>query len=100
MIGMIRFTPEESVRWYLPSRSMIIVCACCTTRTPLATIEIATSAITAGTISAPMRSEEHTSELQSHSDLVCRLLLEKKKQWLRRAGRGDAPRRHLRDAIE
>src|SRR5438034_6520333 len=25
------------------------------------------------------RSEEHTSELQSHSDLVCRLLLEKKK---------------------
>src|SRR5215204_7048227 len=31
------------------------------------------------------RSEEHTSELQSHSDLVCRLLLEKKKttkNWL------------------
>src|SRR5438132_11534635 len=27
----------------------------------------------------PSRSEEHTSELQSHSDLVCRLLLEKKK---------------------
>src|SRR5438132_5740081 len=27
---------------------------------------------------APQRSEEHTSELQSHSDLVCRLLLEKK----------------------
>src|SRR5260221_10753702 len=25
------------------------------------------------------RSEEHTSELQSHSDLVCRLLLEKKR---------------------
>src|SRR5438034_4552564 len=31
-----------------------------------------------GTIST--RSEEHTSELQSHSDLVCRLLLEKKKK--------------------
>src|SRR5260221_2005076 len=30
------------------------------------------------------RSEEHTSELQSHSDLVCRLLLEKKKM---KAGR-------------
>src|SRR5947207_10797405 len=32
-----------------------------------------------------LRSEEHTSELQSHSDLVCRLLLEKKKMispWL------------------
>src|SRR5260221_10565077 len=27
------------------------------------------------------RSEEHTSELQSHSDLVCRLLLEKKKNF-------------------
>src|SRR6202012_6203641 len=36
-----------------------------------------------------VRSEEHTSELQSHSDLVCRLLLEKKKekfQWLRKGG--------------
>src|SRR2546421_1219091 len=29
--------------------------------------------------SAAYRSEEHTSELQSRSDLVCRLLLEKKK---------------------
>src|SRR5690625_5857716 len=28
----------------------------------------------------PNRSEEHTSELQSHGQLVCRLLLEKKKQ--------------------
>src|SRR5438034_11746206 len=27
-----------------------------------------------------VRSEEHTSELQSHSELVCRLLLEKKKR--------------------
>src|SRR5438132_1586362 len=26
----------------------------------------------------PIRSEEHTSELQSHSEIVCRLLLEKK----------------------
>src|SRR5436190_18170400 len=31
---------------------------------------------------ASPRSEEHTSELQSHSDLVCRLLLEKKKNCL------------------
>src|SRR5476649_2437219 len=30
---------------------------------------------------ARMRSEEHTSELQSHSELVCRLLLEKKKHY-------------------
>src|SRR5437588_8094561 len=32
------------------------------------------------TAPAAPRSEEHTSELQSHSDLVCRLLLEKKKK--------------------
>src|SRR5438034_7277111 len=31
-------------------------------------------------LTADERSEEHTSELQSHSDLVCRLLLEKKKK--------------------
>src|SRR5215204_2879809 len=31
-------------------------------------------------VAAMSRSEEHTSELQSHSDLVCRLLLEKKKK--------------------
>src|SRR5260221_3771081 len=31
------------------------------------------------------RSEEHTSELQSHSDLVCRLLLEKKKKHVQTA---------------
>src|SRR2546430_4005525 len=30
----------------------------------------------------PLRSEEHTSELQSQSNLVCRLLLEKKKTQL------------------
>src|SRR5260221_9632148 len=34
------------------------------------------------------RSEEHTSELQSHSDLVCRLLLEKKKKKTSRARTG------------
>src|SRR2546421_7426371 len=34
----------------------------------------------AGESEGPSRSEEHTSELQSRSDLVCRLLLEKKKK--------------------
>src|SRR5438034_8677489 len=34
---------------------------------------------TGGVVGVSNRSEEHTSELQSHSDLVCRLLLEKKK---------------------
>src|SRR5260370_22844295 len=39
---------------------------------------IDTSSATAGTV-IESRSEEHTSELQSHLNLVCRLLLEKKK---------------------
>src|SRR5438132_2954691 len=40
------------------------------------------------------RSEEHTSELQSHSDLVCRLLLEKKNKPLNKEAvpqRAEAP---------
>src|SRR2546421_8879686 len=37
------------------------------------------SAVAYGRAWRPWRSEEHTSELQSRSDLVCRLLLEKKK---------------------
>src|SRR2546430_8846625 len=46
------------------------------------------------TIPAPerkqvLRSEEHTSELQSQSNLVCRLLLEKKKQELRSLERSE-----------
>src|SRR2546430_6447628 len=38
------------------------------------------SAMLAGT-AATVRSEEHTSELQSQSNIVCRLLLEKKKTY-------------------
>src|SRR5215469_17328877 len=44
--------------------------ACCTTR----------SACSSCRWSPTSRSEEHTSELQSRRDLVCRLLLEKKKE--------------------
>src|SRR5438034_5263822 len=45
----------------------------------LRAIEAAISRIENGSFGiCTMRSEEHTSELQSHSDLVCRLLLEKK----------------------
>src|SRR5437667_4900711 len=39
----------------------------------------------------PLRSEEHTSELQSHHDLVCRLLLEKKKHTTNRWWTSFAP---------
>src|SRR5258707_3567515 len=38
-----------------------------------------------GRIRKPSRSEEHTSELQSRQYLVCRLLLEKKKEYGRSA---------------
>src|SRR6202051_5375271 len=37
-------------------------------------------------VHVPTRSEEHTSELQSHEHLVCRPLLEKKKRGARQAG--------------
>src|SRR5206468_12212796 len=49
------------------------------------TVEAASAAAVEGahlvvvTQGGELRSEEHTSELQSRSDLVCRLLLEKKK---------------------
>src|SRR5256886_11344899 len=39
-----------------------------------------TKILRSSTARTPSRSEEHTSELQSQSNLVCRLLLEKKKQ--------------------
>src|SRR2546430_13621238 len=39
------------------------------------------------------RSEEHTSELQSQSNLVCRLLLEKKKNYRRASSRSIPPPR-------
>src|SRR5260370_5304449 len=43
----------------------------------------------------PKRSEEHTSELQSHLNLVCRLLLEKKKNQKQVANPEGTPAEHL-----
>src|SRR5437773_7472868 len=43
-------------------------------------IDVAQGAVGADLPDYQLRSEEHTSELQSHHDLVCRLLLEKKKK--------------------
>src|SRR5688572_31178635 len=43
---------------------------------------------------APVRSEEHTSELQSQSNLVCRLLLEKKKKNKRETTRKEQIRKN------
>src|SRR5437773_3894288 len=42
------------------------------------------------------RSEEHTSELQSHHDLVCRLLLEKKKPQHKHPQRSTSQQHHHR----
>src|SRR5256886_7147530 len=44
------------------------------------TDELETAESVLCTLGLSVRSEEHTSELQSQSNLVCRLLLEKKKQ--------------------
>src|SRR2546421_2430413 len=43
------------------------------------------------------RSEEHTSELQSRSDLVCRLLLEKKKKKRMRLGKSENRKNKVRE---
>src|SRR2546426_1924518 len=43
---------------------------------------------------AAMRSEEHTSELQSPCNLVCRLLLEKKKHTIQTAIEADSNKKH------
>src|SRR5260370_31741337 len=47
---------------------------------PFMTAALRQSEIREGKSAAKPRSEEHTSELQSHLNLVCRLLLEKKKK--------------------
>src|SRR4051795_4028168 len=50
---------------------------------------------------AQSRSEEHTSELQSHSHLVCRLLLEKKNNTLRlQTKKAEGKTRHTHDERE
>src|SRR5437868_8160267 len=46
------------------------------------------------------RSEEHTSELQSRFDLVCRLLLEEKKEPSREAASHDAVTQGMKDQCE
>src|SRR5438034_3841817 len=75
-------------------RNAAATASLCTDRIRVRSVCIRTAAVFRNTgfaAAGPGRSEEHTSELQSHSDLVCRLLLEKKKEggWrrLRRRGR-------------
>src|SRR5690554_7143848 len=49
-------------------------------RSPIKTMQTLTKKYSAPRFFTSMRSEEHTSELQSRPHLVCRLLLEKKKK--------------------
>src|SRR5206468_12287559 len=69
------------VRWR--TRSCRPVISCRARRVSAVSIQPGSTALTwmlsCAQVNA-VRSEEHTSELQSRSDLVCRLLLEKKKQ--------------------
>src|SRR5437588_6030438 len=57
-----------------------IACARADPQNQVSICERGSEFLTKVRISGGGRSEEHTSELQSHSDLVCRLLLEKKKK--------------------
>src|SRR2546427_8683990 len=69
------FVPRGTTKW--DSRAS----PACTTRTCAATASPAKGGpLPSSAASRAARSEEHTSELQSQSNLVCRLLLEKKKQ--------------------
>src|SRR2546427_5482678 len=65
--------------WLVPS--IVTVRSCIASSSAAWVLAGARLISSASTRSAKMgRSEEHTSELQSQSNLVCRLLLEKKKQ--------------------
>src|SRR5260370_10833088 len=78
---MIRRPPRSTLFPYTTLfRSTLITVARsrCSTGAPIVLVGPGTASSSRRAISAP-RSEEHTSELQSHLNLVCRLLLEKKK---------------------
>src|SRR5260370_29549970 len=62
----------------------------CLDRSDLEGLRVAVQGL--GNVGMPLRSEEHTSELQSHLNLVCRLLLEKKKKTPHNARRRESTR--------
>src|SRR2546427_7911489 len=74
---LFRSLPEESPR---PDRHLgLDDVPPCRPRVPLGVEERQEAVLLVRRQMSPERSEEHTSELQSQSNLVCRLLLEKKK---------------------
>src|SRR5260370_23655362 len=101
---MIRRPPRSTLFPYTTLfRSHATVPALRESATRLCALELAAVAtsepMTTGATRArrASRSEEHTSELQSHLNLVCRLLLEKKNRTAARAGANPhaGPARHV-----
>src|SRR2546427_6245474 len=73
---LFRSCPSCSARAPLSRQAPQVVCPRCNGLFPVAWEDSGLCVFEAG----EERSEEHTSELQSQSNLVCRLLLEKKKK--------------------
>src|SRR5690606_41220856 len=81
-ISVRRGRPATTVA-LIASHPCTYTCSCsCSTRTRCPTGKVAPYSYSTRTRcpTGKVRSEEHTSELQSREKLVCRLLLEKKKQ--------------------
>src|SRR5690606_41024651 len=68
-----------SMTWFLSTMPWCSQLAmCCDEIRQVARSSISPTSLMSGTLEQPTRSEEHTSELQSRENLVCRLLLEKR----------------------
>src|SRR5256886_13632842 len=81
---MIRRPPRSTL---FPYTTLFRSPACSTCRPPASAPSNRQRPVEAPAPAAStLRSEEHTSELQSQSNLVCRLLLEKKKKTITRHG--------------
>src|SRR5260370_1586276 len=73
--GSVRTKHRHQSAWCAPD--VHTFCPFTTNSSPISSARVDRLA---RSLPAPGRSEEHTSELQSHLNLVCRLLLEKKKK--------------------
>src|SRR5947207_10519414 len=76
MVSRVRSGTAAARRPYLCALLLLLLALPLGAATPK---ELQAQMLPADLLLPNARSEEHTSELQSHSDLVCRLLLEKKK---------------------